>query len=299
MLLCDVHHRLVDIADVAGHPVDLLKSMKAEHEQLMERITDIQKSRQTHIVLFGANIGKSKFGLNYEDAAADLLPGWYPAEPRAIALGLGNSSFEDHEPEYWKIETDNLKRNISHMVQQRIGSGEVQHLSVFALAPQPLLMLFGKLLGDITPAEVYACHRNPPGWKWPPNDSPVDFIVKRPDSFDGPPALVLGLSADVHPERINGVLGEKARIWTITINQPFNDFLKSRGDLAKFRETGQKVLNEIKLRHGQNALLHVFPVMPAALAVEFGRCLMPKADIKMRLYDQHWKTQGFHEALEM
>ena len=172
-------------------------------------------------------------------------------------------------------------------------------MSAFALAPQPLLMLFGKLLGDITPAEVYARHRNPPGWKWPQNGSFVDFIMRRPDSFDGPPALVFGLSADVHPERISAVLGDKTRIWTITINQPFNDFLKCHGDLAKFRETGQKVLNEIKLRHGQNALLHVFPVMPAVLAIEFGRCLMPKADMKMRLYDQNWKTQGFREALEL
>src|SRR6185436_6973811 len=51
MLLCDVHHRLIDHGDVPGNPVELLRKMKAEHEELMERITAIQKSRQTQIVL--------------------------------------------------------------------------------------------------------------------------------------------------------------------------------------------------------------------------------------------------------
>ena len=184
-------------------------------------------------------------------------------------------------------------------MNQRIGAGEVRHLSVFALAPQPLLMLFGKLLGDITPAEVYARHRNPASWKWPDNGKSQEFRVKRPGAVSGPPALVFSLSGDVHPDRIKAVLGENVTVWTITIDHPFNDFLKCQGDLARFRETGQKLLNEIKLHHGQNALLHVFPAMPAALAVEFGRTVMPKADLRMQLYDQNWKTQGFSKAFEL
>jgi hypothetical protein len=37
MLLCNVHHRLIDIADVDGHPADLLRAMKERHEQRIER----------------------------------------------------------------------------------------------------------------------------------------------------------------------------------------------------------------------------------------------------------------------
>lgn len=39
----------------------------------------------------------------------------------------------------------------------------VHHLSVFALAPQPLLMELGRLLGDIVPAEVHQLHREAEG----------------------------------------------------------------------------------------------------------------------------------------
>lgn len=299
MLLCDVHHRLVDIANVAGHPVELLRHMKSEHEDRIERVTNIAKSQQTHIMLFGANIGLSKFGLNYEEAVTALLPGWYPAESRAITVGLGNSSFEDHGSEFWKIEAANLRHNFDRMIQQRLGNGEIKHISVFGLAPQPLLMLLGSLLGDFIPAEVYARHRAPPGWKWPQDGKSVDFLVSPPDSFEGNPVLIIGLSADVHPDRIRAVLGDMINIWTLTIEHPFNDFLQCHSDVAKFREACQRTLNEIKLRHGQNSVLHVFPAMPAALALEFGRCLMPKAEIRMRIYDQNWRTQGFSHALDL
>src|SRR5690606_22049159 len=39
MLLCDVHHRLIDKKDVAGHSIELLKEMKAEHEKRIALIT--------------------------------------------------------------------------------------------------------------------------------------------------------------------------------------------------------------------------------------------------------------------
>ena len=36
MLLCDKHHRLIDI-DVPGHPEDLLLEMKREHEKTLKK----------------------------------------------------------------------------------------------------------------------------------------------------------------------------------------------------------------------------------------------------------------------
>lgn len=38
---------------------------------------------------------------------------------------------------------------------------------------------------------------------------------------------------------------------------------------------------------GEKTLLHVFPALPASLAVEVGRVWMPKSDLSLRLYDNH------------
>jgi hypothetical protein len=37
--------------------------------------------------------------------------------------------------------------------------------------------------------------------------------------------------------------------------------------------------------------------MPAALAVEFGRIRMPKADLPLLIYDENRETGGFKPAL--
>jgi SMODS-associated and fused to various effectors sensor domain len=39
--------------------------------------------------------------------------------------------------------------------------------------------------------------------------------------------------------------------------------------------------------------------MPVALAVDFGRVITPKADLKMVLYDQNQALGGFVRALEI
>ncbi len=44
--------------------------------------------------------------------------------------------------------------------------------------------------------------------------------------------------------------------------------------------------DQIKAFHGQGAIIHVFPAVPASVAVEIGRVRMPKADLPLLVYDQ-------------
>ena len=61
----------------------------------------------------------------------------------------------------------------------------------------------------------------------------------------------------------------------------------------------RRLLNRIKTVHGEQAIIHVFPAMPVALAVEFGRVMMPKADLPLRIYDQNQQLGGFVQALDL
>jgi hypothetical protein len=47
------------------------------------------------------------------------------------------------------MEAENLCRKFDLQVRERLATGEIKHLSVFSLAPQPLLIMLGSLLGDI------------------------------------------------------------------------------------------------------------------------------------------------------
>lgn len=136
MLLCDEHHRLVDRVDVEGHPVERLREMKRRHEDRVEIAADVDEAMRSHVLLYGARIGEHHAPLSYEEAARALLPHQYPASRQPIWLGLGNSSFEDREADYWELEAEHLRRNFKAHVVPRIASDEIKRLSVFALAPR-------------------------------------------------------------------------------------------------------------------------------------------------------------------
>jgi len=299
MLMCDEHHRLIDYEDVEGHPVERLQAMKRKHETRIELLTSLSKSKQSHVLLYGANIGQHHAPVSWEKATQAMLPNWYPAEKPAIELSLKRSPFQDHEEGFWEIERDNLQRQFADAVRSKLAAGLVEHFSIFALAPQPLLMELGRLLSDIPAAEVYQLHREPPDWIWQAHPEGFEYILLEPQVSTEKVALNLSLSTTIDNSRIIQVLGDDVAVWTLTIEDPNNDFLKSRKQLSLFRQTFRRILNRIKAVHGQNALLHLFPAVPVAVAVEIGRVWMPKADLPLRIYDQNRRIGGFVEVFDL
>jgi SMODS-associated and fused to various effectors sensor domain len=298
MLLCDAHHRLIDVSDVDGHPVELLRAMKERHEQRIQLVTALGPDRQSHVVLYGANIGQHAVPLSFKRATQAMIPERFPADSQPIALGMLNSALQDRSADYWTVESAQLSSLVSQQVKPRLAQGKVEHLSVFALAPQPLLMMLGYLLCDIPAAEVYQLHREPPDWRWQEDPDGFDYAITAPERTDGPPALVFSLSATINDERVEACL-PGASIWRFCSPAPNNDFLKGRRQARLFRQHARQVLNRIKAVHGEHATLHVFPAMPVALAVDFGRIIMPKADLKMQIYDQNHTLGGFVPALAL
>ncbi|WP_254777628.1 SAVED domain-containing protein [Paenibacillus naphthalenovorans] len=300
MLLCDTHHRLIDVKDVDGHPVELLQAMKQEHEKRIELVTQIQEDRQSQIVLYGSNIGDHSYPISYERSVVALLPERYPADTRAIELGWKNSLYNDHEDDFWKIENENLKRQVQTKLIPLLSSGACRHLSLFALAPQPLLISLGTMLSDIFPVDVYQLQREPvQRWGWDNESDNIEFLIQSPEKIHPTVALNISLSATIATNRITEVLGDNVSIWTLTIKTPNNDFMKSKSHLVTFRQTIRSLMDRIKLAHGQNNRLNIFPAMAVSTAVELGRIWMPKADLPLVIYDQNKKTNKFELALEI
>lgn len=296
MLLCDAHHRLVD-GDGSEYPVERLREMKRSHEERIATLTALQENRKSHVILYGANVGGHSFPLSWDMAVDAMLPRYYPAEKPAIELSLVNSPFLDDEPGYWVNERNNLNRQYVDRVRPRLALRDIHHLSIFALAPQPLLIEFGRLLSDIPTAEVYQLHREPPGWAWQDRQTSLQYEVFEPDNEFENVALNLSLSATIDDSRITNILGSATSIWRMTIDSPNNDFLKHPDDLREFRNAYRALLDRIKARHGQDQVLNIFPAVPNSVAIEIGRVWMPKADMQYLVYDQNSKLGGFTPAL--
>lgn len=297
MLLCNAHHRLIDgNATWRDYPETLLLQMKAAHEARIDIVTGITPDRASHVLLYSARVGEHDCPARYDLAKTAMLPERFPAVREPIALDLTHCDFEDHEPEYWDFQPPNLRKQFGRKVRDQLADGHIKHLSVFALAPQPLLIELGRLLSDIPDVTVHQLHREPQGWDWRDSREPVAFETSQKAGIGKSVALILSLSATINDDRVEAVLGD-APIWRITVQKPDRDVMHRHDDLGRFRETVRRTLDQIKVVHGQGAAIHIFPAMPVSAAVELGRVWMPKADLPLIVYDENRAHGGFEPRL--
>jgi hypothetical protein len=300
MLVCHQCHREIDSPDgEKKYTVDILKAMKRRHEERVEVVCDAAEERSSHIVLYGSNIGERSPVLSFKQAASAMLPSRFPASSIPILLQQSNDGLTELDPDFWRHAETNLVRLYERKIRDRINDGDVRHLSVFALAAQPLLVRLGVLLGDIAEVDVYQRHREPPTWAWPDFSEALDFQVRRPEDDRGVPALVIGISGTITNDRVTAVLGDSASIWCVTIPTPSNDSIKSRLHLLELRKRLRQLFDEIKATKGQRTELHVFLAAPVSVCVELGRVRMPKADMPWLLYDHNNSQGGFQPAISI
>jgi hypothetical protein len=298
MLMCYEHHKLIDVDELANYPEQRLLDMKTEHEDRIATLTDIQPERASHVLRYAAKIGDHQSPVSFNRVRVAMLPERYPAGGTSIGIGISGNAATDGEDAFWRNEPDNLRRQFDTIVRPRIGPQDITHLSVFGLAPIPLLVHLGALLGDIVPADVYQLHREPAGWQWAEDGDQVQFQVAKPSKRGDVVALKLGISGTVADDRITAVLGQDTPIWSIDAAKPGNDVMRHEVDLREFRRLVRRVYDAIKAVHGERAVIHVFPAVPVSVAIEIGRVRMPKSDLPLVVYD-NIQGKGFLPRLEI
>lgn len=299
MLMCYDCHKKIDQSGGAGrYPADLLIQWKIQHERRVEIVTGIAPDKKSNVVLYGANIGSEKSPIQYHACVEAMFPQWYPASENPVLISM-TSELNDSSPQYWQTESQHLLKAFQRKIMSIIEDEPCKNFSVFALAPQPLLIQLGALLTDKVDVETYQLHREPKDWFWQDCEDDFDYIINKPDDFEGKPVLIVSLSDHVSPERITRVIGKDTSNWEITLKNPHNDFMQSKQQLSIFRRRLRSLIIEIKRAHGEATPLHIFPVMPVSCAIELGRTRMPKADMPWLIYDHNMMTQEFVKAIEL
>ncbi|BBB47411.1 HNH endonuclease [Pelolinea submarina] len=298
MLLCPRHHHMVD-ENPDIYPDDVLREMKQIHEIRIEQSTGIIPDKSSTLIFFIAKIGAFQPNINLHDALQAMFPDWLPASQLPINLSLSNLELDDSSEDYWKIESQNLEQRFKHLVEPILSNPLGRnHFSIFAFAPQPLLIKLGTLIPDIYPGEVYQLHREPSNWKWQDGPKGFNYKISEPRTNFSNVVLNLSLSATIKSNRIEKCIGNSDYSeWQMTISSPNNDFLKSKEQLKLFRQKLRELFNQIKAKHGNDVVIHLFPAVPISIAVEIGRVWQPKSDLPMIIYDQNAKKEGFIKTI--
>jgi hypothetical protein len=298
MLMCAVHHKLIDVDEVDNYPEQRLIDLKTHHESRIAVVTEAVRDSASHVLRYGAKIGSLESPVSFNRVRLAMLPERYPADGSSIGIEILGNAATDGEDVFWKTEPENLRRQFDTIVKPRITQREITHLSVFGLGPIPLLVQLGALLGDIVPADVYQLHREPDGWRWAEDAPKINFQITKPSNMGADIALKLGISATVMDERVTAILGSNTPIWSMTAAQRGNDVMRHKADLREFRRLMRQLYDEIKARHGEKARIHVFPAVPVSIAIEVGRVRMPKSDLPLVVYD-NIREVGFVPRLEI
>ena len=300
ILLCPTCHSIVDKdKKLEYYNVERMHSIKDNHEQRVSEQLLTLKNEQAVVVKYTAKIGDNQPTISPDKISEAVRDARYIAQRYPIDLNPNNSAFYDNEDQYWANEWAQLQESYRQKIITLKEQRSDGKFLLFAIAPIPLLIRLGMLFGDISSVEVFQKHREPDSWAWFDDDSQVDYQIIAPAVKTSIVAVKLSLSDSITDDRVQRILGKDVSIWNITHTTPSNDYIKNRGHLAALRDKYRELFKMIRQHHGQGAVVHVFPACPVSAAVEFGRVYMPKADARLILYDQNWKTNGFNLAYDL
>ena len=308
MLVCRRCHKEIDDNE-DKYPAELLSQWKKNHEERIEIQTrypeDIHKST---VLLFSVNIGERATPINPEAYRNAMFPK-FPADEKEI--GIARDDFNGHsDMEYWQAFAGDIRQKIKWSFDEGIDGKKIKHLSVFAIGPMPLLMYLGKCIGDTVPADLYQRHRNIADtnhiWSWPKEEQNTEtrYVVNplHVNKNSRNVGIVLSLSGKIDSNRYKGLVSENFSIYEITIEEPEEPsvyFLKSRKQLEGFSREYRKLLNEIQSTHGDSCKISIIPAVPAPIAVECGRVLLPKSDPEIFAYEYDKSQDRFRKVLKI
>lgn len=301
MLTCRDHGKIIDSKEYeADYPIELLQEYKKEHEDRIRLLTGIQDDAKTHVFIFQAPISGRTFTIDDNEAFSAIVPK-YPADEDPIRIDL-KVPIKEKKENYWSFMSSMLCDEFDAIFHHK--DKKFSHVSVFALAPIPLLVQLGSLLGDKRRVDLHQRHRTTEDWKWKEDSGELHeqyYDVSLPSTHvpNANTAIVVSISGVVDKANVISLLGTDCNYYELTAIAPGLDFLTSRKKLDLFGYEYRGLLEKVRRNNGHQKALHLFCAVPAPVAVECGRALLPKSDPPIMIYDQIKDAGGFQFAFQI
>lgn len=301
MLVCLEHHKLIDNKKlVALYPEERLVKMKQCHERSMELVGGALNHDSSYLLFFSSPIkGRQKVTIPKNKAVSAILSEKRPEKPDPDYIHV-ECEYSYNDPEYWKYTAGSLERQFRERIDNIVVQNPRAHFSVFPLAPMPLIVKLGYLMGDKIQSDVYQKRRHPDRWDWQENSSGAKFFVETyhfRKNANGI-ALIISLSGsksdterELFAETVNATF-----VYEIQASIPSVDCISSRDDLSSFWHVYQSTMDTIRTQHPEALEVAVLPAVPASAAFEIGRRFMPGVYPKLVIYDL---AEGFVKTLSI
>lgn len=299
MLLCHPCHKQIDDFP-EEFSRETLENYKKAHEDRIRWLTSAAPDRQTSAVILRSKIGGQTVKISSAEVYEAVSPR-YPASRNGLDINL--TKISDEGDEFYRVAAREIKRQFEWLLSPGMEADKTHHISLFALAPMPLLIYAGNLLSNKVPADLFQRHRDTENWTWKTDGEFIKYKFHRlrEGTNNKEVALVLSLSGRIQLDALPPEVVADAAVYEITLDEmlPNPNFLRQKQDLIGFKDIYQRALREIGSFHGKLKHLHLFPAVPAPVAVLCGRELMPKIDPVLLVYDDDKRQGGYRMIMEV
>lgn len=247
LLLCDIHHRLVDRIASSYYPAPVLTKMREEHVHLCNKLLD---------------------ALNYTPVDIFFIP-WgvnsqHVEKPNSVAISKSLSVFEHRASDNIinvnsgaseSMDTDNsFEENASRYIEKCVNKihdrTEGSSAAVFVLGPTFALIGFGAKFGNKSKLMPMLRYRDASSWMWPGVQPREDaFIIEEPEIDSGQSEVIVSVKLtadaamiDATIEHLNQQVQDKLPVINI---YPPQSYGYGNGAIAHPLE-GEKLANRLK-----------------------------------------------------
>lgn len=295
MLLCKPCHTKID-NEPTLYPVEVLRKFKQDHEQRVFDLTGIQKDRDTIPLVLKGLIGGRPVEISDDEMQRAVAPNYLRFRDR-IDIDLTQLP-DSADPAYWESARNAIDAKLDMLARVKPREGRTIRISVFALAAIPLLTYLGSKLSDKVHTDLYQRHRNPEGWEWHDGAGNTHFQNRRLRDGAKQVALAINVSGTIPTDAIVAAAGD-VTLYELAVAgaAPTPLVLNTREDLNRFVVAYVETLESIRAAHPGVQELHVFPAVPAPIAIALGRHILPKIGPKLVVYDHDKRSGVFTHAI--
>lgn len=299
LLCCHDCHRMIDDEDhVAFFTPTKLRELKRAHEDRIELATSDGVLTRTAVLRVGSDI-RGSYAVASRREVADTL---FANNFLGLVESRRNGQFECELPgeatdaSYWATAADHIRRALGQ-VAQAVEAREVEHVSVFAIAPIPALVFLGQSLDDKIETKLWQKHRDA-GWSWPRIDTDAaatfSFTAESGDTDLGNVVLMCSLSAEIDPARLPVHLRDAPRL-TLRPDEtpPSPTLLATEKALSNYGFAFRDMTAAAEQMFPGAQRWHLVAATPVSASIETGRAFMrevqPPIDVYQRTADGDYR----------
>lgn len=308
LLLCrDCHTRIDDPLLEEQYTVEFLSARKEEHERRVREVTAFATLRKTTVLRMSADVrGAPSMPTDRQISEALLVESLtgFGADTRT---GLFEIDLPDGQAEsyVWQVGRSRIDKEVDKL-SSAIAASDTEVVSVFALAPIPLLAYLGSRLDDKYEVRLFPRQRRDDvlAWTWPASPGPaptfdirVPFEGSDPDNARDVVARV-SISAPVKNDNVPVSLqGIPTLELAPTEAHPNPELIDSPEALSNVAAAWRDALARVERMWPRCERLHVLAAIPSTVAIQLGRNHMRSAQSRLVFYQ--FTDNGYEEAVSI